>query len=173
MKASHLFIIFILLLVLGAVAAIWGYAETIYKMDRAIALLSRAETAGFAEEFIVYVEAARALLPKEGNPVWIFPTSSTDFTLIQQDVESILGRARILTSLPKNSDGYQQGMDDLRGKVRVLQAQIGQAAPFMYASPLNLALAALWLLAQGALIRGMLKLVKPPRREIEVEEPQP
>jgi len=123
-----------------------NYYDTIYTLDRANAWLNRAETAGFAEEMIDYIKKALPLIPKSGNPVWIFPTDRTDFTLINKDLESIISRAEILKSLPRNSDAYQQGMDDLRDKLRTLQAQISEASPYLFVSPLNILFGFLWIL---------------------------
>jgi hypothetical protein len=150
----------ILMLILAVILSLLAYYDTIYRLDRANAWLSRAETAGFAEEMVSYILRAKELLPKEGNPVWIFPTDRTDFTKINKDIDTIIDRANILKTLPKNSDAYQQGMDDLRGKLRTLQVQIAEAAPFMFVSPINIALALIWFLIVILLAYYAFKLSK-------------
>jgi hypothetical protein len=142
----------IILIALAAVSSFFAYSTTIYRADQAIGLLSRAETAGFAEDMIAYIGQARDFIPDSGNPVWWFPTRRTDFALIQMDLESILERARLISTLPRDSEAYQQGMDDIRGKLRTVQDQIGEAAPYMLATPLSLTLSAFWLGAQAFLI---------------------
>ncbi len=150
-------------LLIPAVASTYlNYNGSIYQADRATAWLSRAETAAFAEDMIAYMEEARRLIPRSGNPVWWFPTQCTEFKLIQADIESMMERARILQGLPRDSESYQQGMDDLRGKLRTLQDQIGESAPFMFASPQSLVLSVLWLVAETALVS---LYFKPERRE--------
>ena len=126
--------IFIILTASGGILAYLAYVDTIYALERANALFSRAETAGFAEGVVLYMDSGRKFLPTEGNPVWIFPTDKTDFKLINNDLSELLERGRMLQKLPKSSDGYQQDMDDLRGRIETIQIQVSEAAPFLYAS---------------------------------------
>jgi len=123
-----------------------AYYNSFYAIDRANALFSRAETAGFAEDMITYMQRGRRLLPKSGNPVWWFPTDKTDFSEIQKDIDTIIARATLLESLPKDSPAYQQGMDDLRGKVKALELQIAEASGYMFVSAWNVAISVIWLL---------------------------
>lgn len=142
----------IAMIFVGASSSILAYSETIYRMDRATGLLSRAETGGFVEDLVAYVERARELLPNSGNPVWIFSTDRTDFGEIQKDIRSILDRARIISTVPKDSSAYQQGMDDIRDKIKTLEEQLAAAAPYMLLSPANLLLSAFWVFALIGLV---------------------
>jgi len=121
-----------------------AYYNSYYAVDRAVALLSRAETSGFAEDMIAYMQRGRVLLPDSGNPVWWFPTDRTDFTEIQKDIDGINARAQILEGLPRNSSSYQQGMDDLRGKIRTLETQVIDARGYMLVSLWNTLTSAVW-----------------------------
>lgn len=94
---------------------------------------------------VAYLERGRVLLPKSGNPVWWFPTDRTDFSEIQRDIDSIIARATLLENLPRNSTAYQQGMDDLRGKTKALELQLGDASGYMFVSGYNLVVSAFWL----------------------------
>lgn len=122
-----------------------AYYNTFYRIDRANALFSRAETAGFAEDMIAYMERGRALLPTSGNPVWWFPTDKTDFGEIQKDIDGIIARAKLLEPLARDSPSYQQGMDDLRGKIHALELQVAEASGYMFVSGYNLVISAIWL----------------------------
>lgn len=135
-----------IVMVVGGVLLYSAYYNSFYAIDRANALFSRAETAGFVEDMITYLQRGRQLLPKSGNPVWWFPTDKTDFSEIQKDIDSIIGRATLLESLPRNSPAYQQGMDDLRGKVKALELQIAEASGYMFVSGWNVLISAIWLL---------------------------
>jgi len=134
-------------LIVGAALLYSAYYNTFYAIDRANALFSRAETAGFAEDMIAYLERGRQLLPKSGNPVWWFPTDKTDFAEIQKDIDGIIARAKLLESLPRDSTAYQQGMDDLRGKIRALELQVAEASGYMFVSGWNIVISAIWLTA--------------------------
>lgn len=136
---------FVIIVVAGALLFYSAYYNSFYAIDRANALFSRAETAGFAEDMVAYLERGRVLLPKSGNPVWWFPTDRTDFSEIQRDIDSIIARATLLENLPRNSTAYQQGMDDLRGKTKALELQLGDASGYMFVSGYNLVVSAFWL----------------------------
>jgi hypothetical protein len=101
---------------------------------------------------ILYVEEARMLLPSEGNPVWILPTKRTDFTLIQADLQGILDRAQILDGMNRGSDAYQQGMDDLKDKLIIVESQVNDAAPFVFASSQNTVFGVAWLVVESLLV---------------------
>lgn len=123
----------------------YAYYNSFYAINRANALFSRAETAGFAEDMIGYMQRGRVLLPQSGNPVWWFPTDKTDFREIQHDIDGIIARATILESLPRNSTAYQTGMDDLRGRIMALQLQVTDASGYLFVSGWNVIVAGVWL----------------------------
>jgi hypothetical protein len=131
--------------IVGAALMYSAYYNSFYRIDRANALLSRAETAGFAEDMISYLQRGRQLLPEAGNPVWWFPTDKTDFSEIQKDIDTIVARATLLESLPRDSAAYQQGMDDLRGKIKAMELQLAEASGYMFVSGWNLVISAIWL----------------------------
>ncbi len=122
-----------------------AYYNSFYAIDRANALFSRAETAGFAEDMVAYLQRGRALLPKSGNPVWWLPTDKTNFSEIQMDIDSIIARATILEAMQRNSSAYQQGMDDLRGKIKALELQVAEASGYMFLSGWNVIVSCFWL----------------------------
>ncbi len=150
----------VVLLIIGIAFLFMAYSNTFYAIDRANALFSRAETAGFAEDMIAYLQRGRQFLPKSGNPVWWFPTDKTDFGEIQRDLDGIIARAKLLEGLPRDSPSYQQGMDDLRGKIRALELQVADASGYMFVSGINVVTSLIWL-GVFALIAFVLK--RPPR----------
>ena len=133
------------ILIIGTALLYSAYYNSFYAIDRGNALLSRAETAGFAEDMIAYLQRGRQLFPKTGNPVWWFPTDKTDFSEIQKDIDGIIARATILENLPRNSSAYQQGMDDLRGKTRALELQVAEASGYLFVSGWNIVISIIWL----------------------------
>jgi hypothetical protein len=138
-------LILALICAIGVASFYSAYYNSFYAIDRANALFSRAETAGFASDMIEYMQRGRALLPRSGNPVWWFPTDKTDFGEIQKDIDGIIARARILQTMPTNSSTYQQGMDDLRGKVKALELQIAEASGYMFVSGWNVVVSLIWM----------------------------
>lgn len=121
-------------------------------MDRGKAFLSRAETAPFADGMADSILAGAELIPLTGNPVWWFPTARTDFASIHDDLDGIVERALIINELPKDADAYQQGMDDLRGKLKTVQEQLGEASAFFFVNPISLILTFFWVIAVSIIL---------------------
>jgi len=145
--------LFIALLIFGIAVAIHAYWNTIYAIDRAKGWLGRAQTAGTPESYIIYMEEALKLLkPFHGNPCWLFPTEYTNMDNIKRDIESCIERAQVLSTLSPESDAYQQGMDDLRGKITVFHDQLEQVTDWLFFyKPINIILAICWVIVEFAL----------------------
>ena len=79
------------LIVLGVVMAFWEYGSTIYPLDQSRGLLSRIQATSDPQVIHNDLKDIMTLLPKSGNPVWIFPTEDTDFGAIQSDLHTMLG----------------------------------------------------------------------------------
>ncbi|MEE8238583.1 MAG: hypothetical protein V3R13_00660 [Nitrososphaerales archaeon] len=145
----------LMLIALIALAGILTYAHyfnTWYAIDRGRAHLSRAETSAFADGMAASISEAIELIPPTGNPVWWFPTARTDFELIQHDLNGFIERTTILEAMPKERDAYQQGMDDLRGKLKTVQEQLGEASAFFFVDPFSLLISLFWIIAVSILL---------------------
>jgi len=153
--------------VIGAASFYSAYYNSFYAIDRANALFSRAETAGFAGDMIDYIQRGRVLLPRSGNPVWWFPTDKTNFGEIQKDIDGIIARARILQAMPTNSSAYQQGMDDLRGKIRALELQVAEASGYMFVSGWNVVVSLIWLAVLAIFVSYMKRYGAPTKAAID------
>jgi hypothetical protein len=149
-KLSGVFLI--VFMVIGAVAIYNHYLESYYLVDRGKAFLSRAETAPTPDQMADALQRAEDLLPKSGNPVWWFPTPRTDFALINQDTNGLIELARLIGTLSKEQEAYQVGMDTLRGKIRTLGEQLGEAAGYYFLSPSSVLFGFLWILGVATLL---------------------
>ena len=141
----------IVLTVLGGIVTYAHYFNTWYAIDRGRAHLSRAETSAFADGMAASISDAIELIPQTGNPVWWFPTVRTDFERIQEDLDGIIERTTILEAMPRDRDAYQQGMDDLRGKLKTVQEQLGEASAFFFVDPFSLLISLFWIIAVSIL----------------------
>nr|NIU00201.1 glycosyl transferase [Nitrosopumilaceae archaeon]NIU86615.1 glycosyl transferase [Nitrosopumilaceae archaeon]NIV65302.1 glycosyl transferase [Nitrosopumilaceae archaeon]NIX60803.1 glycosyl transferase [Nitrosopumilaceae archaeon] len=70
--------------------AFQGYNADIYPLDQARGHLDGIGSSSNPEVILKHLQAIRNNLPQEGNPVWIFPTESTSFTRMQQDLETMI-----------------------------------------------------------------------------------
>jgi hypothetical protein len=152
-------------LVFGAGIAYYGYATTIYPVDRALGNLARGESSQTPEELADYVSEAKRDLPKSGNPVWSFPTAKTDFGLIQLELDRILSRANSIASVEPHSSAYNTGMEDIHLSLDSIQRDIIEAIPYMYVSTTNVAVSAVWIAA----IMGLFTIMRRGRARFREE----
>jgi hypothetical protein len=132
-------------LCLGGTIVYFGYQNAIYPLDKAMGYLSRAETAQTTDMMTDYLRPVKLLLPNEGNPVWIFPTPRTDFGLIQNDLEEMLTRVNSISSEQPNSAAYSTGLEELHSSIKIIESNLEQATPYIYASITNILLSVLWI----------------------------
>ena len=144
------------LFVLAAGLSYYGYQNTVYPIDRALGNLARAASAQTPYDLAEYIRAAKADLPKSGNPVWAFPTARTDFGLIQLELDRILSRTNSIASLEPNSSAYNTGMSDIHVTLVAMQKDIVDAIPYMYVSTTNMAISAVWI----AIILGLFAFMR-------------
>ena len=134
-------------LTMGASIAYFGYQNTMYLLDKAIGFVARAETAQTPEQLAEYIKLTQELIPADGNPVWLFPTSKTDFGLIQANLDSIVVRANIASSMDPVSEGYNIAIRDMHMSAGVIRTNLLEIIPYTYISLSNIILAGLWVTA--------------------------
>jgi cellulose synthase/poly-beta-1,6-N-acetylglucosamine synthase-like glycosyltransferase len=134
-------------LTMGASIAYFGYQNTMYLLDKAIGFVARAETAQTPEQLAEYIKLTQELIPADGNPVWLFPTPKTDFGLIQANLDSIVVRANIASSMDPVSEGYNIAIRDIHMSAGVIRTNLLEIIPYTYISLSNIILAGLWVTA--------------------------
>ncbi len=81
------------------------------------------------------------------NPVWVFPTDSTNFLRIQNDVNFMLTGVEKISTVPKDSSAYHTGMIDVSDRALQLRINIMDATPYMYVSAPNVLYSIIWVVA--------------------------
>jgi hypothetical protein len=76
--------------------------------------------------------------------VWLFPTSKTDFGLIQANLDSIVLRANIASGMDPLSESYNIAIIDLHMSAGYLRTNLLEIIPYTYITLGNIVLAALW-----------------------------
>jgi len=132
-------------LLFGFSMAVSAYVIDIYPLEIAAGYLSRAMSAGNADDMVSYTTQAYRLIPPLGNPVWMLPTHRTDFNLIRADIASILDRLSTISRTPRDTAAYAQTLNDARGRLEVIIGHLYEAMPYIYLKPVNLAAAAAYL----------------------------
>lgn len=131
-------------LVVGAAMAYYGYYSAIYPVEQAAGLLARAQSAQTPQQLAEYVRLAERAIPEKGNPVWIFPTVRTDFAVMHAQIDIMLGRAEAMSASEPHTEGYNMALQDMHAAALALQENLGEAVPYIYISPSNLAVSAGW-----------------------------
>jgi type II secretory pathway pseudopilin PulG len=156
------------ILALGVGLVLIGYQNAIYPLDKAMGYLSRAESSQTPAMMAGYLAPAKLLLPSQGNPVWSFPNPTTDFRLIQNDLEAMIQRTDALSSVQPNSAAYNTGLEDLHDSIKVIELNLEEATPYVYVSYTNVLLSILWV---GVIISLFAALRRgKDRRRLEYED---
>jgi cellulose synthase/poly-beta-1,6-N-acetylglucosamine synthase-like glycosyltransferase len=142
-------------LLLGAGLAYYGYYLSIYPIQSASGLLARAETSQTPQQLAEYVGMAKKLLPEDGNPVWLFPTTRTDFAIIHTQLDGMLTRSSQLSSEPPHTEAYSIAIRDMHSTSLAIQLNLDEAIPFVYISPTNLVIAGVWIAVILSIFAGM------------------
>jgi hypothetical protein len=66
------------------------------------------------------------------NPVLIFPTESTNFLRIEQDVDKMMATTEKIAMFPKDTSAFHTGMLDINSRSTLLKENIQDAIPYMY-----------------------------------------
>jgi hypothetical protein len=144
-------------LIMGAGFAYYGYLSTMYPVNEAIGFMARAETAQTPEQLAEYIRLTQNLIPEKGNPVWLFPTLRTDFTLIHAELHNIVVRAAVTSNMPPHGEAYNAAMRDMHETSNGIRSDLKEALPYMYVSLTNIVLGTLWVAAIIAIFAVMRK----------------
>jgi hypothetical protein len=144
------------IIIFGAYMAYQGYQSDVYPLDLSRGYLDRIMTGGNPQLMLQDIDSIKEQLPKEGNPVWIFPTDTTDFGRIQEDLDTLTESVEAIQSYPKNSVEYSTAMADLHLRALYVRQNIMDATPYMYASFSNIVFSSIWI----AVILGIFAVLK-------------
>jgi hypothetical protein len=145
-------------LTMGAGVAYFGYQNTMYLLDKAIGFVARAETAQTPEQLAEYIKLTQDLIPSDGNPVWLFPTTKTDFALIQANLDSIVLRANIASAMDPLGDSYNIAIRDMHMSAGTIRTNLLEVIPYTYITLSNIMLAGLWVASIIAIFAVLRKI---------------
>ena len=151
------------LIMLGVVMAFEEYNTAVYPLDEARGILFRIQTAADPQVIHTELKNVKELLPKTGNPVWIFPTDSTDFGKIQEDLNDMISTVDKISSVSPDSAAYHTGMYNIHMMSDVVIRNIIDATPYMYVSVSNILFGCIWI----AVIIGIFAVLKKKRDRLQ------
>jgi hypothetical protein len=160
------------IIVFGGFMAIYGYNSDIYPLDRirghfdgvvgsSDPVAIQNHLVAIKQDLAVVTADMAETTNSDGdiigkNPVWIFPTESTNFLRIEGDVDSMIANIEKISAVPRDSSAYHTGMLDLNEQAKILKINIMDATPYSYVSVSNIVFSTLWI----AIIIGIFAALK-------------
>lgn len=154
------------IIIFGTYMAYTGYQNDVYPLDRSRGLLDRIQTSSDPKSLIVDLNTIKELLPEEGNPVWIFPTQTTNFSRIQMDIDTMIVSLEKMSTVPRDSSSFNTGLRVVQEQAFVLHQNIEDATPYMYASFSNIIFSSIWIAA----LMGIFALLKRKKEHLKSYE---
>jgi len=155
MKRKEIFsICFCLLIIIGLNLNFYFYQNIVHPvnliMDNLDAITGNSDTIviqSHLDEVKKYFVLVISDLPEyDKNPVWIYPTESTDFLRMQSDVNSMVVNAENISYIPKDAAAYQTGIADINERALLVKTNLIDAKGFLYASGTNVFFTLIWLI---------------------------
>ena len=168
------------IIIFGGFMAIYGYNVDIYPLDRmrghfdgivgsSDPIVIRAHLVEIKQDLTAVMVNIGETTNDEGevigkNPVWIFPTESTNLLRIENDVDSMITSIDKISTVPKDSSAYHTGMLDMNDRATLLKENIMDATPYMYVSISNIVFSTMWI----AVIIGIFAVLKRKKDQLAV-----
>ncbi|MDA7495034.1 glycosyltransferase [Nitrosopumilus sp.] len=167
------------LIIFGGVMAINGYNSDIYPLDRVRGhfdgvigssdpdtirthlIAIQLDLEPLIEKLPETIDADNNIISK--NPVWVFPTESTNFIRIHNDVTSMLQSIENISAVSQDNAAYHTGMLDVNNRADILRTNIMDATPYMYVSITNVFSSIIWI----AVIVGIFAALKRKRTQLK------
>ena len=147
----------IAIIIFGAVMAFNGYNTDIYPLDRIRGhldgIVGSSDPVAIKNHLVAIqadlskVKENIANTPQPYNPVWLFPTESTNFERIESDLETMIASIDKISTVPKDSSAYHTGMLDVNARATIIKENIMDATPYMYVNVSNIIFSAIWIAA--------------------------
>lgn len=142
------------IITVGAFMAFQGYHTDIYPVDMVRGHLSGIMGSSDPTAIRMHLDAIHVhivdvvdKLPDSSNPVWIFPTPTTDFSRIDDDLVNMEATLLVAESMPRDSTAYYVAMMDISSRAATLQKNLVEAIPYMYVNLSNMIFATIWMAA--------------------------
>lgn len=89
------------------------------------------------------------------NPVWIYPTESTNFLRIENDIDAMVENIEKTSYFPKDSSAYQTGITDINYNANLIKVNLLDSKGFLYASTTNVFFTLIWLIGVAGFTKNV------------------
>jgi hypothetical protein len=175
----------ITIIIFGGFMAIYGYNQDIYPLDRIRGHFDgiigssdpeaiQAHLVAIKQDLVIVTADMAQTTNDNGeiigkNPVWIFPTESTNFLRIESDVDSMIASLAKISVVPRDSSAYHTGMLAITEQSKILTINIMDATPYSYVSVSNIVFSTLWI----AVIIGIFAALKRKKDQLAAYDETP
>ncbi|RNJ80180.1 MAG: glycosyltransferase [Nitrosopumilus sp. B06] len=150
------------IILFGGYMAISGYNSDIYPLDRMRGHMDGIIGSSDPEMIRSHLVAVQtdmdlilAKLPEgvsdtgepSKNPVWLFPTDSTNFVRMKNDIDHMIVAIEKIAAIPRDNSAYNTGMLVAGERALGLRLNIVDATPYMYVSIANIIFSTMWIAA--------------------------
>lgn len=154
------------LIVIGVVMAFEEYGSTIYPLDQSRGILSRIQATSDPQAIADDIKTVQQLLPKSGNPVWVFPTQETDFGMMQKDLNTMSSTLDKISTTSPDTAAFHTGMLNIHAQATTIVFNLLDATPYMYVSISNMLFGSIWV----AVIIGIFALLKKKKQSLDKDD---
>ncbi|MFB5623221.1 MAG: glycosyl transferase, partial [Nitrosarchaeum sp.] len=142
------------IIIFGGFMAINGYHSDVYPLDRIRGNLDgiigstdptmiKTHLTAIKQDLVIVMDK----LPESKNPVWVFPTESTNFIRINNDIDHLMLNAETLSGISKDSAAFQTGISNIGERSLSIRQNIMDATPYMFVSISNIVFSTMWIAA--------------------------
>ena len=164
------------IIVFGGFMAINGYHADVYPLDRIRGNLDGIIGSSDPAAIKIHLTAIKQdlaivmeKLPESKNPVWVFPTESTNFLRIERDVDNMLVNVQTISGVSPDSAAFQTGMTNIGERSLALRQNIMDATPYMFVSISNIIFSTMWIAA----ILGIFAILKRKKDQLNAYDEVP
>ena len=164
------------IIVFGGFMAINGYHADVYPLDRIRGNLDGIIGSADPAAIKIHLTAIKQdlaivmeKLPESKNPVWVFPTESTNFLRIERDVDNMLVNVQTISGVSPDSAAFQTGMTNIGERSLALRQNIMDATPYMFVSISNIIFSTMWIAA----ILGIFAILKRKKDQLNAYDEVP
>ncbi len=158
------------IILFGAIMAFYEYDSKIYPLDRMRGnldgIIGSSDPVAIKSHLTAIKQDLGIVLDnlsENKNPVWIFPTESTNFLRIESDVNTLITSIEKISAVPKDSSAYHTGMMDISDRALLIKTNLMDATPYMYVSISNVVFSTIWIAA----IIGIFAALKRKKEQIK------
>ncbi|MBP0120640.1 MAG: glycosyltransferase [Nitrosarchaeum sp.] len=161
------------IIIFGVFMAINGYNSDVYPLDRIRGnldgILGSSDPIAIKNHLTTIKQDLSTImnkLPASKNPVWTFPTESTNFLRIERDIDNLMTHAETLSSVPVDSDAFQSGISNIGERAFSIRENIMDSTPYFFVSITNIVSSMIW----AAALLGIFAVLKRKKDQLNISE---